>query len=121
MLLNLFLVTVLSSELPAFDHRKLWCLQTLCWLHGERSLPIGLLVYSSVQSLQPPPPVPTPLPEGWAVWDFAHTFELVELKDTLKQYKETETHFYKTLDRNMHTIDRIYRIQNPVLWSNFTK
>ena len=44
MFLNLFLVTVSSSELSAFEHRKLWCLQTLCWLHGERSLPIGLLV-----------------------------------------------------------------------------
>ena len=38
MFLNLFLVTVSSSELSAFEHRK------LCWLHGERSLPIGLLV-----------------------------------------------------------------------------
>ena len=44
MFLNKFLVTVSSSELSAFEHRKLWCLQTLCWLHGERSLPIGLLV-----------------------------------------------------------------------------
>ena len=44
MFLNYFLVTVSSSELSAFEHRKLWCLQTLCWLHGERSLPIGLLV-----------------------------------------------------------------------------
>ena len=39
-----FLVTVSSSELPTFEHRKLWCLQTLYWLHGERSLSIGLLV-----------------------------------------------------------------------------
>ena len=38
------MVTVSSSELSAFEHRKLWCLQTLCWLHGERSLPIELLV-----------------------------------------------------------------------------
>ena len=36
---------VLSSELPVFEHHKLWYLQTLCWLPGERSLPIGLLVY----------------------------------------------------------------------------
>ena len=42
-----YLVTVSSPELPAFGHRKLWCLQTLCWLHGERSLPIGLLVLKS--------------------------------------------------------------------------
>ena len=45
MFLNKFLVIVSSSELPALEHRKLWCLPTLCWLHGERSLPIGLLVY----------------------------------------------------------------------------
>ena len=38
MFLNLFLFTVSSTELPAFEHRKLWC------LHGERSSPIGLLV-----------------------------------------------------------------------------
>ena len=44
MFLNLSLVTVSSSELSVFEHRKLWCLQTLCWLHGERSLPIGLIV-----------------------------------------------------------------------------
>ena len=31
--------------LPAFEHPKLWCLQTLCWLSGEQWLPIGLLVY----------------------------------------------------------------------------
>ena len=35
------------SELPAFEHPKLWCLQTLCWLPGERLLPMGLLVLSS--------------------------------------------------------------------------
>ena len=34
----------LCSELSALKHRKLWCLQTLYWLSGERSLPIGLLV-----------------------------------------------------------------------------
>ena len=45
MFLIQFLVIVSSSELPAFEHRKLWCVQTLCWLHGERSLPIGLLVF----------------------------------------------------------------------------
>ena len=33
-----------SSELPALEHHKLWCLQTLCWFPGERSLPIGLRV-----------------------------------------------------------------------------
>ena len=42
--LNIFPNTVSSSELPAFEHHKLWCLQTLCWLQGERSLPFGLLV-----------------------------------------------------------------------------
>ena len=47
MFLNLFLVTVSSSELSAFEHRKLWCLHTLCWLHGERSLPMGLLVFEN--------------------------------------------------------------------------
>ena len=41
----LFLITVSSSELPAFEHRKFWCLETLCWLPGERSVPIGLLVF----------------------------------------------------------------------------
>ena len=44
MFLNQFQITVSSSELSAFEHRKLWCLQILCWLHGEQSLPIGLLV-----------------------------------------------------------------------------
>ena len=48
MFLNKFLVTVSSSELPAFEHDKLMNVQTLCWLPGERSLPIGLLVLSSV-------------------------------------------------------------------------
>ena len=43
--LNIFVITVSSSELPAFEHHKLWCLQTLCWLPGERSLPIGLLIW----------------------------------------------------------------------------
>ena len=28
---------------------KSLCLQTLCWLHGERSLPIGLLVLYSLR------------------------------------------------------------------------
>ena len=42
--LNLGLFTVSSSELPAFEHSKIWCLRTLCWLSGEQSLPIGLLV-----------------------------------------------------------------------------
>ena len=37
-------VTASSSELPAFEHHKLMYLQTVCWLPGERSLPIGLLV-----------------------------------------------------------------------------
>ena len=32
-------------ELPAIEHHKLWSFQTLCWLPGERSLPIGLLVW----------------------------------------------------------------------------
>ena len=31
-------------ELPAIEHHKLWTFQTVCWLPGERSLPIGLLV-----------------------------------------------------------------------------
>ena len=44
MFLNLFLITVSSSELPAFEHRKSCCRQTLCWLPGEQLLPIGLLV-----------------------------------------------------------------------------
>ena len=44
----MFLITVSSSELPAFEHHKLCCLQTLCWLPGERFLPIGLLVYIEV-------------------------------------------------------------------------
>ena len=35
----------LSSELPAFEHHKLWYLQTQFRLPGERSLPIGLLVF----------------------------------------------------------------------------
>ena len=34
-----FRVTCLKIE-----HCKIWCLQTLCWLSGERLLPIGLLV-----------------------------------------------------------------------------
>ena len=42
--LNLFLITVSSSELPAIEHHKLLSFQTLCWPPGERSLPIGLLV-----------------------------------------------------------------------------
>ena len=37
----LFLIAVSSSELPAF---VIWCLRTLCWLPGEQSLSIGLLV-----------------------------------------------------------------------------
>ena len=36
--------SVSNSELPAFEHSRLWCLQTICWLPGERLLPIGLLV-----------------------------------------------------------------------------
>ena len=40
MFFNYFMDTVSSSELSAFEHRKLLCLQTLCWLHGERSLPV---------------------------------------------------------------------------------
>ena len=44
MFLNKFLVTVISSELQAFEHHKLINRQTLCWVPGERSLPIGLLV-----------------------------------------------------------------------------
>ena len=42
--LNLGLITVSSSELPAFEYSKVWCLQTLCWLSGEGSLSIWLLV-----------------------------------------------------------------------------
>ena len=45
MFLNKFVVTVSSSGLPAFEHHKLMNLQTLRWLPGERSLPIGLLVF----------------------------------------------------------------------------
>ena len=41
-----------SSELPAFEHRR--CLQTLCWLHGERSLLIGILVYLSNRASMKP-------------------------------------------------------------------
>ena len=37
-------ITVSSSEKPSFEHSKIWCGQTLCWLSGERWLPIGLLV-----------------------------------------------------------------------------
>ena len=31
-------------ELPAIEHNKVLSFQTICWLPGERSLPIGLLV-----------------------------------------------------------------------------
>ena len=44
MLLNKFLVSVSSSEVPAFEHHKLMNQQTLCGLSGERSFPIGVLV-----------------------------------------------------------------------------
>ena len=37
--------------------------QTLCWLHGERLLPIGLLVYT-LQSLLSPMGPPTQLPRS---------------------------------------------------------
>ena len=33
--LNLGLIIVSSSELPAFEHSNIWCVQTLCWLSGE--------------------------------------------------------------------------------------
>ena len=80
MFLNEFLVTVSSSELSAFEHRKLWCLQTLCWLHGERSLPIGLLVLFGLISIS----------EFWTVCQFftvveslAFSLEYVESKQLL--------------------------------------
>ena len=31
-------------ELPDIEHQKLWSFNVLCWLPGDRSLPIGLLV-----------------------------------------------------------------------------
>ena len=43
------LIAVSSSELLVFEYCRLWCFQTFFWLLGERSLPIGLLVF------MPPP------------------------------------------------------------------
>ena len=51
--LNLFLITVSNSELPAIEHHKLWSDQTLCWISGERSLPIRLLVCLNYLGLCP--------------------------------------------------------------------
>ena len=36
---------------PAFEHHNLCCLQTLCWLPGKQSLPIGLLALYSCPSV----------------------------------------------------------------------
>ena len=41
----------LSSELSAFEHNKIWCIQTLCCLSDEQSLPIGLLFLKDESSL----------------------------------------------------------------------
>ena len=43
--LNLDLVVVSRSESSVYEHNcKTWCLLTLCWLSGERPLPIVILV-----------------------------------------------------------------------------
>ena len=46
--LNLFMPTVSSIELPAYEHAKVLCLQTVCWLPGEPSLPIGYLLIDTL-------------------------------------------------------------------------
>ena len=45
--LNLGMIAVSKSELPAFEHCKI----LLCWFSGEPSLPIGLLVKETYNHL----------------------------------------------------------------------
>lgn len=71
------------------------------------------------KSLSPAPVIETPLPVDWVPWDLAHPFELVMLDENSVDYQKVSGSFYKTLDRQQHTIESIFRLQNHNLWSLF--
>uniref|UniRef100_K1P6C4 Poly [ADP-ribose] polymerase 12 n=1 Tax=Magallana gigas TaxID=29159 RepID=K1P6C4_MAGGI len=60
-----------------------------------------------------------PVPPGWAPWDLAHPFELVELDESCKEYREVKGAMFDTLKEDYFTISNIYRIQNLSLWKEF--
>lgn len=60
-----------------------------------------------------------PVPPGWAPWDLAHPFELVELDESCKEYREVKGAMFDTLKEDYFTINNIYRIQNLSLWKEF--
>lgn len=60
-----------------------------------------------------------PVPLGWAPWDLAHPFELVELDESCKEYREVKGAMFDTLKEDYFTISNIYRIQNLSLWKEF--
>ena len=79
------------------------------------------ILLSSPPYLQRPISLSVSLPKGWATWDLAHPFELVELDVTHKSYLAADDSFFKTLDRNALVIDRVYRVQNPHLWKDYVR
>ena len=74
--------------------------------------------FFSLKSI-PKPVELTVLPRGWKPWDHSNPFELVNLDPREKEYIEVEEDFHQTLDRQEQAIERIYRVQNPALWSAF--
>lgn len=61
-------------------------------------------------------PTAPPRPPGWAVWDCAHDFELVEIETATDEYTTVVDMMCETITRSKLNIETLYRIQNKKLW-----
>lgn len=66
-----------------------------------------------------PVSAPGAVPPGWAPWDLAHPFELVELEESCKEFREVKGAMFDTLKEDYFTISNIYRIQSLGLWKEY--
>ncbi|XP_061188764.1 uncharacterized protein LOC133196934 [Saccostrea echinata] len=62
---------------------------------------------------------PGPKPPGWAPWDLAHDFELVDLEESNKEFRDVKSSFFSTLKEENFQICNIYRVQNLELWNEY--
>ena len=106
--------------LDVYRGRKTTTQQRQLFCSFLRKRPMFYINFSPA-ALTPPTTVSVPLPENWAVWDLAHPFELIELDGGQVPYNDVMEQFYKTLDKAFFNIVNIYRVQNPLLWSAYTK
>ncbi|KAJ8320143.1 hypothetical protein KUTeg_001730 [Tegillarca granosa] len=61
-------------------------------------------------------PTAPPRPPGWAEWDCAHDFELVEIDSSADEFKTLVDMMCETINRSKLNVETVYRIQNKKLW-----